>query len=502
VSDSHPFACISIVRGTGSPREVQLFRGTELEPFSIGRRGTWSVSQGPSTADIEGFFYFDGEQLFAQSAAGAASIEIGSMPVGHDWVVVDRACDIKLAAILLRFAFTDSAASDERTSIFTPSQQPPPRPLKPATQASRPAPTSRSHASDSDATQLLSRDDAGVVIRSAAGGLTPRTHTSVAPTALGGRRTGPPPLALADMRPEHDRLSEGMLTTARPLTVPSGAPMAPSVPARPAFGGFSAPDDEVTAYGPLGANVHYGAHGNVPHASIPGSPGLPGPHGVAVVGIAANSDGLRALSPGFSPSPASFVASGPGNVAMPGGASVEPAVVSPPKLTGLAWWKAEWQRTSIPKRVMLCLSPALLLLVPNLFTSNGNSDTSRVHTLPSASTPVSAAAALTAAPLLNSDPIAPGTSTATPTAAGNGAVSATSHPAVSATSTVKSGIPGSQVPKGAVARTLERQAADAVADDRHAEAARLYQQLAQQHPERPAFAQAALILSAKAAAKP
>jgi hypothetical protein len=526
VSDLHPFACLSVVRGTGTPRELQLFRGTEVEPFSIGRRGTWAISHGAATAEIDGFFYFDGTQLFVQSVPGGAPIEVGATPIGQDWMAIDRPCDIKLAAIRLRFEFTNADEADERTNVFTPSLHPPPKPLttgallkpgthvkpgthlKPGTQASSRAPSPRSTASDSDATQLLSQHNAGVVIRSAPGGAAPQAQASVAPTQLRDLRSVAP-LALADMRLEQERLSEGGLTVARPLAAPPRTPLE-RVPARPAFAGYRATDDEVTAYGPLNSNVHQAAAGNIGHASTGGSLGPQGPHGVP------NMDGVNAIPPGFSQPSGAGVAYGPSNAALPQGAPHDPAVASPSKLTGFAWWKAEWQRTSIPKRVILCLSPAMLLLVPSLFTSNDNRGTTGVQGSATAASS-SATGAPTAAPLLATDNAGSGFTAPVASTSASSAASAATSPSIPAVgspstsgvpshtpgmTTARTGPPGSVVPKGAEPKSLERQAVDAVAENRLAEAARLYQQLAQQHPERPAFAQAALILSAKAAAKP
>jgi hypothetical protein len=54
---------------------------------------------------------------------------------------------------------------------------------------------------------------------------------------------------------------------------------------------------------------------------------------------------------------------------------------------------------------------------------------------------------------------------------------------------------GTQMPNG---KTWERLAVDALVTGSYAEAARRYGQLAQEHPDRPVFGEAARILAAKA----
>jgi outer membrane protein assembly factor BamD (BamD/ComL family) len=52
--------------------------------------------------------------------------------------------------------------------------------------------------------------------------------------------------------------------------------------------------------------------------------------------------------------------------------------------------------------------------------------------------------------------------------------------------------------KGAGGKTLQREAADAVASGAYGRAAELYDQLAKQYPNKPAYAEAAAILRTKA----
>jgi hypothetical protein len=141
---------------------------------------------------------------------------------------------------------------------------------------------------------------------------------------------------------------------------------------------------------------------------------------------------------------------------------------------------ATFEQASIPKTILVILSPLLLLAVYVLFFMDDAPRPSRPG--PRASTKAPVPSAPTAAP------------TAAPTVASTVVVA---QPTGSAPLTQPTAHP-QPAPTGhntAAAKTLERQAVDALGMGELARAAAMYSQLAKEHPENPAYGEAARILT-------
>jgi hypothetical protein len=73
---------IEIETGIGEPAFIPLVRGKELAPISIGRKGMWTVDSA-RVLEVHAFVYFDGEQLFMQSADETTPMGARSPRPGH-----------------------------------------------------------------------------------------------------------------------------------------------------------------------------------------------------------------------------------------------------------------------------------------------------------------------------------------------------------------------------------------------------------------------------------
>jgi len=185
--------------------------------------------------------------------------------------------------------------------------------------------------------------------------------------------------------------------------------------------------------------------------------------------------------------------------------------------------KSAWQALSGPKKILVFLSPLLLLAVAVLFfgeelgieptpgrgpqaesrgaatststaqpTGTAAPTATAEATPPAAAPPVDSAAAATAAP--SAAPTEAPPASPAPSSARHDPAKPQGRPAP-----IDAPEPASKTPPGS--KSLQRRAADAVAVGAYAQAAELYEQLAKENPNKPAYAEAAAILRAKAGQK-
>jgi hypothetical protein len=477
---------IEIETGIGEPAFIPLVRGKELAPISIGRKGMWTVDSA-RVLEVHAFVYFDGEQLFMQSADETTPIKADGRPLPKTWTPVTAPCRLELGSASLVFR-----------SLLEGAEAPPPLPPAPAADdVPRPKPARRSLAPTPTVTPTVATqvppehdyDDGGDTPAVSARPFAPGAFASHAPDDESTRlnpMVAPSSSRPGDMTPTRipipgagdpmsrstarmggsnapvgfNTMSRGLLTGSmqRPASFPEPAPVPPQSlmygeppPMAPGFGApmpfQPAPHDMM---GPPQGYAHDPSFGHDPNfggGMAPTSPGLGGP---------------MVRSPGQQ----SQVHTVRENGASDG---------SP-----LAKAMATFEQASIPKKILVILSPLLLLAVYVLFFMDDAPRPSRPG--PRASTKAPVPSAPTAAP------------TAAPTVASTVVVA---QPTGSAPLTQPTAHP-QPAPTGhntAAAKTLERQAVDALGMGELARAAAMYSQLAKEHPENPAYGEAARILT-------
>jgi hypothetical protein len=113
---------IEIREGTGEPGFVELRPGVELSPLGVGAEGSWRV-RGAGVLGVHIYLYFDGRALFAQSADRTNQAIINGRPVGNAWTTVFAPSTIALGSV--RLFFRSTLEDDDRESDRTIAQAPP-----------------------------------------------------------------------------------------------------------------------------------------------------------------------------------------------------------------------------------------------------------------------------------------------------------------------------------------------------------------------------------------
>lgn len=427
-------------------------RGGELGPLSIGHAGAWRVVA-MGVRDEHAFVYFDGNMLHMQSISGGAPAIVNGQPLPLEWTPIPEGSEIRLGEAVLWFGEQDAQGGEAR--------RPSERPFAPGA--------------------FINEDSVvpGMVVRAIPAPPPPSARVPPPPPPPGlapepaffPPAPPAPPAPTAD--PEVTRLAPIEEITGkagkhprpaagRPMTAPTGTiQMAAITP----FGGVPAAMPMPPAATPMGG---------VP-APVPSNPPQPAPY-------APPSNPPMPMGPPYG-APAPFT----GGSAM-GPPSVAP--IAPPKPDPLAQLKAYWKDAPPPRKAILVLSPFVLVSVFVLFFY----EPAPPPAPPRNPTTTAAPTARPSAPPTG-DPLPPPTET--------GAIVA--PPPVSAVPVEPSATPsGKPAPSGSASapkKTLQRAAADAVAAGAFLEAAALYEQLAREHPENPAYAEAARIMRAKAAGK-
>jgi len=75
---------VALLGASGTDGERSFAAGVASGPISIGRQGDWALDV-RGLAAVEGFLYFDGDQLFACSRDGDAPIMADGRPLGVSW---------------------------------------------------------------------------------------------------------------------------------------------------------------------------------------------------------------------------------------------------------------------------------------------------------------------------------------------------------------------------------------------------------------------------------
>ncbi len=104
-----PSHVIEIEAGNGEPASIVLTQGQELEPISIGKKGSWRL-EFPDALDVHGFAYFDGTSLYLHSARDDRPLLVEGRSIEKKWTIVAPPSAIDLGGARLRFR---SLAADE-----------------------------------------------------------------------------------------------------------------------------------------------------------------------------------------------------------------------------------------------------------------------------------------------------------------------------------------------------------------------------------------------------
>jgi hypothetical protein len=545
---------LEIETGIGEPAFIPLTLGQELQPISVGKKGMWRI-ESPRVLDVHAFVYFDGNALFLQSADEKTAASVDGFKIGKAWTELHAPCKIEIGGARLRYrSLLPSTAEDvATTALVKPPVQAPPGAGPPlpggglpvdggGTMAmppgQRPVPNPRAipsmpPAAGAPPPQVASQPPAPLATSAmpasfpkdarpfkpgefSRGGKDDDESTRIAPIDTSAARTG---------------VSAVLARPADPMTRPEGVPLLPgSAPPLPQM-----PSTASGAYGQVVA----------PDPSAPNMPGLTPPPGAMPPPMMPpggfQGTGPYPMQPGMPPP-----GMNPGMPSMPPGGygTMTPHQGQPPipQQVGFARFVAEFKAFSGPKKVLVFLMPiALLGAVFILFTddppppkqatradggveggvvaasSAGKGPATPSYTLaptaqqwppsvpcppagwppneplpcipPGYTPPATATAAATTPPAID---VGGGAGTAAPPGKDGGAEPKEKDAGAE---------PKEKPPRGQ--KTLERQAVDLVAAGRFAEAAAVYDQLAQQQQQRdpkntdPTYREAARILRSK-----
>lgn len=162
---------ITVRAGAAEPVAMELPPGQSVGPLSVGRGGTWRVVA-PGVLEEHAFLYFNGTELFLQSANPESPVTVNGAPIPGDWTPVYAPCEIALGGARLWFG---PPHQPQRS-------RPPPVPSKPP-----PAPVSlvRNMPSPDESTRQVSIEEIQQSVRR------PAARDAVSATLQSGN--APPP---------------------------------------------------------------------------------------------------------------------------------------------------------------------------------------------------------------------------------------------------------------------------------------------------------------------
>jgi hypothetical protein len=464
---------IEIETGIAEPAFIPLTLGQEVPPISVGKKGMWRI-ESPRVLDVHAFMYFDGAALFIQSADEGDSASVDGHPVGKAWTELHAPCHIEIGGARLRYR---SLREDAPRSRRAP---PPERPVEIGLYPQRapgdgsgetnvlPTPPSAFSGSRQD-DQWASYDHAY-----------PAAPTPIEPVA-------PPPMSAPRSEPLHG-----------PPSRRAPAPRTSRHPPRPE------PMDLPPGSGPPHVPVPMASARRQTSGSVP-PPMMPPP----------TPFDPEPQTPAFQIMPPSHHASvQPGPA--PGGYTMHHGSPSPLPRPSEAAWVTKYRELSIPKRILIVLAPFCLVASAYLLFFD---DPARVAPTPTASAvpstcppgfvPYSIPAASgvipcvpigTPMPAVSVSAAPPAVTTAPPPALAPPVAATSAPPTIATPPPAPIAVPAHDAGKitDGGAKTLERQAVDAVAVNDFARAAAIYDALHAQNPGNRVYAEAARILRMKA----
>ena len=550
---------IEVRVGTGKPPTVRVRPGETIGPMSLGAEGAWRL-EAPGVTREHAEVYFDGRQLFVRSLSAVRPVLVGGRPVPNAWTAIEPPCELMLGEARLWFgpdlagqpdasvqraaaraglledddnvatSVAESAARPwgdvgalvqlgidaSRNKVsgapplmpYPPPVTPPPMPYPPPMTAPAPTPfwpaaaAAPEPAPEGDAIEAPSnsrRTDNSAMTR-------------IAPLE---------PIAKRPQDGSHSMEASGSYPQAqRPQTAGSS----------PGASAFGAPaPSSLGSRSPAGGGADYrptlseGAFGST--AILQGSP-LPLP----AYNPPPASFPMFGAPPSLPPVPSSYPGlpvQGSGTTTLNSGTLRSNLPISTEGLERSApvQRKSGWREMPGPRKLLILLSPLLVGAVLILFIGDelGIGPEAKGATRKLSATPSAAAqhppapSATPTEPILPPDratPPGPSRAAVAPSAASTLAATPSGNPAAVPTVGGDSAGPPPDAPpptppdpssaseKVATGKTLQREAADAVAAGSLARAAEIYEQLAKKYPNKTAYAEAAAILRAKVGRKP
>jgi hypothetical protein len=421
----------------------------------------WSIDA-PGILDVHAYVYFDGHSLFVQSADAVNPAKGNGKAIGTGWQQVEIPCTIELGRARLVYRTLESNDEDDEEGDKTVARAVPvPARQQQQPQAFRPGGGAFAPAPDEESTRFAPVKGQQLPAPPNPHGLGEPEPTVVAPFDMEETQRGAPltrkPLPAAGQAPDYPPPSS---TVAGPVPAPPQQQYQAYGSVQVATSPHYAPNLSSTLQDPSRMNFP------MPPPQQQQMQIMPGQSGAVPM--------IQGMPPGVQQ-----------------GMQTE-RVQGPPPITLLDRMKKDWKDTSLPKKVMLLLMPALFAAVVSV--QNQKEEREREAALEEAAALASASASASAAlakkvpPPDTSSPVVVTPSSTVPV------ISLNTPPQPT----------GSTKPGGP--KTLERQAADALANNDYKGAADLYDQLSAQvlpqDPKHETYAQAARILRAKAAKSP
>ena len=443
MADGSTVRIVEVRAGSSSRPIFELHPDQVVQPTSIGRVGMWPV-EGPGVLDVHAFMYFDGKALFLQSADPSSPAKMNGRPIGANWQQVEIPCTIELGRARLVYRVLDEVdlleEDEQDKTIAAPIKVTAATP-NPLPAGFKPGAFSNRHQPDDESTRFapIQREPEPTLI-----------------SPLEAQKAQPPAPALM-MKP-------------RPA---AGAPAAASAPGTSpqawAPGGYDGPPSSTTV-GPAPAPPPPTGYQDMGSVQI----AMPPPPQPQMMMAPTPGYGAYGVPPGMQGMPGQ-----PPTGQMPGMQETG-RLQAPPGPSILAKAKAEWAAMRPIQKVIFIAFPFVALGGYWAITTEDEPPPRRQRPVASAS----ASAGPSAAPTVTVANTAP-TATTPPTAT-------TVAPTATGTTTAPTATGSGKKP----VLTLERQAADALRSGKRDQAAQLYDQLAVQHPENPAYKEAARIIRA------
>ena len=505
------------IRAGDSQRPVlELRPGVVVQPMSVGRVGMWSVDA-PGVLDVHAYVYFDGRALFVQSADANNPAKGNGQAIGTAWQQLEIPCTIEIgrARLVYRTLEEDDGLGDEDKTVAQPlpalPQRPPPQQQQFTPNAG--AFSNRNRGPDSDATRLqpMAREP---------------DPTIVSPLEAGTPMAGVPKARPAAGMPAWSTNDGAPVSQPTTIGAPPQAP-APPPPQNTGYQAFGSVQVAVPAPPPAptpmgGVPVQRQAMGNPMGQTLqapmqsPMQPMMQQQQGMQpMMQQPMMQQGMQPMMLGMQPTMQGY---GPGMQPMPQGMqpgmpyaqgsgplpqmmlpNAETGRIQPPpeELKGFKKAVAEWKAMPPLRKFIVGTFPGVALLVYFMLFDD-KPQPRRIPQPPPSGSVAATASAPSAGPSVSAAPSATGSVAVMPTASSSVGVMPTASVAPSASSAP---IPTASAkpptaPKGK--HSIEREAIELVGQGQYTKAADLYDQLAQQHPEQPAYKEAARLLRLRA----
>ena len=450
-----PGSHILEIRAGNSQRSfLELPPGVPVQPMSIGRVGMWQIDA-PDVLDVHAFVYFDGRALFLQSASAGNPAKGNGQAIGTTWQQIEIPCTIEIGRARLVYRTVDEVDpdGDEDKTIAQAVRVP----NEPAQQF-RPNVgmfSNRDKGPDSDATRLqpMMREPDPTIIE-----------------------TGTPMAGVPKARP-----AAGMPAWSSSTSGPTSSPTVAGAPPAP----------------PPPQNTGYQGFGSVQVAMPPAPNPMMQTLQAPLLSPLAQQQPMYGMPPQMMQQPMMHPTmpggSGP-NPTIPAAAETGRVVSQDPLKQGFNRALTEWRAMPPLRKVIFGSFPGVALLVYFMLFDDDPPPQQVRHPKPPPSGQVTSAktgASTMTAPIVTA-PTAVVTATGPTTTTTVITTSTATSPPIPTATVTTTATATATLPKGT--RTLERQAIDLVAQGQYPKAVEIYDQLAQQHPEQPAFKEAVRLL--------